>query len=174
MSRSIRLQAAVLFAAVAAAVALVWTMGVRIAGRDQQKELHGYLRRAFPPLHVQARSVQAGLAGLIDDTAPSAAGAIAILNDEILPTIERILAAARPVTLEGIDAQALHVAYLQCLGAMKSTAEAARAVFADPSLDLAAKRARVKTLLDELRGRFDSFYARASEVCRLHGISFAP
>jgi hypothetical protein len=172
--RALALRLAVVGAAVIATVAAVYMVVARFGGRDEQRELVGYFKRTFPPLHAQVKSVQAGLAGLVDDTAPSAEGAIGIIDENIVPTIDQVLAQARPILPEGIDARTLHAAYMQAIQAMRADALAARAVFADPALELGEKRRRVHALLEATRGRFDAFYARAQEVCRTHGIDLSP
>jgi hypothetical protein len=160
--------------------ALVMTIGtvylatLRFGGRDEQKEIHLYFRRSFPPLHAQVKSVQAGLAGLVDETAPSSAGAVATIDENILPTIDWVLEQARPVGAESVDLRALHAGYLQAIEGMRADALRARAVFADTSIDLGEQRKRVYEILLEIRGRFEAWSARAAEVCRQHGIEMVP
>jgi hypothetical protein len=172
--RRTQLKLAMFLIALAATGAALWTVFGRYGGREERSELVGYFRRTFPALHAQVKSVQAGLAGLVDDTAPSAAGAVSTIDENILPTIDNVLEQARPIAPEGIDARALHAAYLQAIQAMRADAVRARAVFADPTLDLAEKRRRVHAILEETRARFDAFYARAAEVCKEHGIDLKP
>jgi hypothetical protein len=169
-----RLRLALLIAAVVLTCGSLYLVSARYGGRDEQKELHSYFKRTFPRLHARVKSAQAGLAGLVNETAPSAKGAVSILDEEIVPTIDDIIAEARPIAPEGIDARVLHAAYLQALDGMRADALRMRALFADPALGLGEQRTRSAEILAEIGARFEAFYARAAEVCKQHGIDLQP
>lgn len=138
----------------------------RAAGqrRDARAAVTAYLKRTYPPLHRQTQSLQAALAGLIDDAAPdNASFAVEILDKEILPALGQLIDAAGKIAPPDEAARALHREYYHLLESMLADAQAARAVFAgqDPKAQtMNQKRALVQARLEALRGRFAAFYAQ--------------
>lgn len=160
--------------ALVAAIALSGTTAYLSCSRygttEEQKELGRYARSVFPELHALTRSVQAGIVGLVDDTAPSAEEAVRRIDEEILPSIELLWERARRITMDTVDGQALHLAYLQAIEGMREDVRAIRAIFADPALGLGDKRHRAAAAIERTRERFESFYRRAAQLYAENGI----
>jgi hypothetical protein len=151
-------------------------LNVYMCGADRQKkaearELVDYFGRTWPGLHVEVRSIQAGLVGLVDDTAPSARGAIVRLNEQIVPSLDRVIEVARSIAPAEESARLMHREYLTALEVTREDALRIRAIFAEPTGQLHAKRERTATILRELNLRYEGFYARAVAVCATHGIA---
>jgi len=136
----------------------------------ERMELDGYFRHTFPPIHAQVKSIQAGIAGLVDETAPPPETAAAILEENVLPSIDLVLEQLANVALETLEARALHEGYVTVVKAMRADAAAMRAIFRDPSLDAGEKRRRAHARVRELAVRFEPFYARTVTVLEENGI----
>jgi hypothetical protein len=136
----------------------------------ERRELDGYFRHTFPPLHAHVKSIQAGIAGLVDEGAPAPAIAAAVLDENVLPSIDYVLAQLDAVRLGSLEARALHEGYAAIVKAMREDALAMREVFRDPALDDVEKRRRAHARVRLLATRFDPFYQRVVEVLRENGI----
>jgi len=136
----------------------------------ERKELDGYFRHTFPPIHAQVKSIQAGIAGLVDEAAPSSATAAAILAENVIPSIDLVLEQLGNVQLETLEARALHEGYVALVRSMREDATAMRAIFLDASLDAGEQRRRAYARVRGLAGRFDPFYQRTVTVLGENGI----
>jgi hypothetical protein len=150
------------------ATAIVGYLRYRVP--EERRELDGYFRHTFPPIHAQVKSIQAGIAGLVDERAPSPETAAAILAENVLPSIDLVLEQLGNVQLSTLEARSLHEGYVAIIRQMRQDAVAMREIFADPSLDAAEKRRRAYGRVRELGTRFDPFYARTVEVLEENGI----
>jgi hypothetical protein len=152
----------------------VYLCGHQKQSRGETRALLAYFGKSWPALHVEVRSIQAGLVSLVDDTAPSAQGAVARLNDNIVPSLERVIEAARLIAPEEEAARVMHRDYLTALEVTRKDALRARAIFAEPHGGLHGKRLRVAGILEELNQRYEAWSAQARAVCAAHGISLTP
>ena len=146
---------------------------------EERRELDGYFRHTFPPIHSQVKSIQAGIAGLVDETAPAPETAAAILEENVLPSIDLVLEQLAAVQLSTLDARGLHEGYVAIIREMRQDAVAMRDLFRDASLDPAEKRRRAHARVRQLGTRFEPFYARTVEVLRenqirVEGFAAAP
>jgi hypothetical protein len=162
---------------VLASIAILGYLRYRVT--PERRELEGYFRHTFPPIHAQVKSIQAGIAGLVDETAPPPETAAAILEENVLPSIDLVLEQLAAVRLETLDARSLHEGYVTIIRSMRADASAMREILLDGSIDAAEKRRRVVARVLELGTRFEPFYARTVQVLkengiRVEGLSAAP
>ena len=161
-------------AAVAAAAGLLIATAVagylRYRVPPERKELDGYFRHTFPPIHAQVKSIQAGIAGLVDERAPAPETAAAILAENVVPSIDLVLEQLGNVQLETVEARALHEGYVALVRAMRDDAEAMRSIFQDGALDPGEKRRQAHARVRALAGRFDPFYQRTVVVLKENGL----
>jgi hypothetical protein len=141
--------------------------------REEQQALLSYFARDNRPLHLQIVSIKRGLGGLVNETAPSAKGAVSIIDENILPSLDLVIEAARRIAPEEEAARDLHREYLAAITAMRADTVRIRAVFARPDADLGEARIAALSIMVESEQRLDAFFARAVEVCRAHGVDLA-
>lgn len=137
---------------------------------ESQDAMLTYFRTTFPALHQQTKTVQAGLAGLLDETAPTAEVAVARLEQNIMPALDYVLVQARAVHPSEVSVRALHMGYVESLERMAQGARSMREIFADAAATLPDKRRRATTVVAGVRADFDEFYARSQESWREAGI----
>lgn len=140
----------------------------------EKKELLGYFKRTFPVAHAQVKSIQAAIAGLMDDSAPAPEMAVTIIDDNILPSIDLTIEQLRQVTPGTVEVRVLHVAYLETVTAMRADVEKIRAVFADTGKSSEQRRYDAYQLRTSIVQRFEAFSARAQESWRAYGIVPTP
>ena len=165
-----RWQPFALLAAISMTLATIWLAISRYHSSSDAKELHRYFKKTFVTLHSQTKSVQAGIAELVGDTAPSAEQAVKILDTQTLPSIEYILAQGKTLNFDGIETRTLHAAYLKAVAGMQEDAFALRALFAQPDLTIAQKRQQAQPIIANVGVRFDKFFAQAQEALLANGI----
>ena len=131
--------------------------------REDQKaalaERHGfeqYISTTFKEMSASTKSVQSGLAGLVDETAPTAKGALDILDNEIVPNLDYIAELGRKVVPEGEAARALHSEYLHTISGTKEDAARVRAIFADTTSPIHERRKSARLVLVETSRRFQT------------------
>jgi len=149
--------------------------------REEQKErateqrgLKRYLTTSYRELHKQTESVLSGLAGLVDETAPSAKGAVDILDNEIVPSLDWVTEQGRVVVPVGEAARALHSDYLATLAATRADAGRLRAIFAGPAGEIGEQRRRATAVLIETRTRFETFYRHVVDAGTRTGMVITP
>jgi hypothetical protein len=140
---------------------------------SSRNAIASYLQHSYPPLHRQTQSLQAAMAGLIDDTASdNPAFAMEVLDDEIIPAAQRLLDTAGTIAPGDEAARDLHREYYHLIESLLVDAREARAVFAGAGT-IMDKRKAVNARLLALRDRFGAFYTRvrtASAEVGLHVI----
>ncbi len=172
--RRAALSVAALVAAVALTVGTCWLGVSSYHVPEERKELESWHAHVFTPLHHQTRSLQAALAGLVDETAPrTAAKAVLLLDNNVLPALQLLVEELRQVRFDTLDVRALHSGYFEAVVGMQEDAQAMRAIFAEPGAALGDQRARVQARMSGTLERFDRVYARARELYREHGLGTA-
>jgi len=155
----------------------VWVCADREQQKDRASEQRGlsrYLTTSYRELHKQTESVLSGLAGLVDETAPSAHGAVDIVDREIVPSLDWVIEQGRVVVPEGEAARGLHSEYLGVLAAARADAGRMRAIFAEPAAEISEQRRRATAVLIETRTRFEAFYQHVVEVGARTGLAITP
>ncbi len=144
----------------------------------EQKGLSRYLTTSYRNLHKQTESILSGLAGLVDETAPSARGAVDILDTESVPSLDRVIEEGRVIVPEGEAGRDLHSRYLAVLAATRADALRLRAIFAEPAAEPAAtiedQRRRASAVLIETRTRLEAFYQLVIEAGTRTGLAITP
>lgn len=174
MSARLRWQPFALIAAIGLTIATIWLAVSRYGRSSEQKELFAYFQKTFPAMHAQTRSIQGAIAGLVaGDTVPTAEGAVALLDRNIVPSLDNLIDQCKAVMLEGVEVRALHAAYLEAVQAMRADAVAMTEIFSRQDLSLAEKRNRAQERVKAIGPRFDAFSARAVQVMEANGIRAA-
>ncbi|MFH0901230.1 MAG: hypothetical protein V2A73_11440, partial [Pseudomonadota bacterium] len=108
-----------------------------------KEEILWYFRNWYQQSHAETKSIQSAIASLFDDATPTTPQtAVLVLDDNIVPSIDRVIGRARVVRLESVEVMALHAAYLQALEGMRQDVLSMRGVFVDPALSPAEKKYR--------------------------------
>jgi hypothetical protein len=156
----------------------LWICSDREAQKAKVAEREGflrYMRGTNHELQAQTKSVLSGLAGLVDETAPTAKGAVDILDHEIAPNLEYIAESGRTILPEGEAARLLHSEYLRALATTRVDAVKLRAIFADASLDLREQRQRARAVLVESAKLYQAFDRHVLEAAaRVNTVIVAP
>jgi hypothetical protein len=154
-----------------------WVCVAREQGKEREQEREGlraYLTTSYRELHKQTESVLSGLAGLVDETAPTPAGAVAILDKEIVPSLELVSEQGRVLVPAGEAARVLHSEYLATIAATKADAGKLRAIFAEPAGEVGDQRRRAREVLVGARDRWEAFYGHVVEAGQKTGMVITP
>ena len=156
----------------------LWICSDRETQKAKAAEREGflrYMRGANHELQAQTKSVLSGLAGLVDETAPTAKGAVDILDKEIVPNLDYIAESGRTLLPEGEAARLLHSEYLRALAATKADAAKLRVIFADASVDLREQRQRARAVLVQTAKIYQTFDQHVVEAAaRVNTVIVAP
>lgn len=139
-----------------------------------QRDLVAYFESTFPKLHAETRSIQGGLAQLVEGKEgglkPSPETAAEILEENILPSIDYQIERARKTPVSGEVAGELHRGYVEVLEAMREDAGEMEVIFEGDG-DAGEKRARAREMVVEIADRFSAWNERVTRTWAEHGIS---
>ncbi len=172
-----RLRAVMMVVGVVLTAANLWVCADREKMKEKAAEQHGlerYLSGSYRDLHKQTESVLSGLAGLVVETAPTAKGAVDILDHEIVPNLDWIYEQGRGIVPDGEAARLLHSEYLKAIVATRADAVTLRATFADGALAIREQRERARTVLIETGKRYQTFNQHVVEAGARTGLLITP
>jgi hypothetical protein len=160
---------------IALVIVALATVNIYMCRTQQQREddhhaILDYFKRIYPPLHKQTQSMQGALSGLVDDTAPDTGSfAVELLDSEILPGLDRLVATAGEIAPPEEAARELHRDYYHLILSMRDDARAARVIFAGPG-SIGEQRRAVHARLMAMHVRFEAFYASVRQRAAAAGV----
>jgi hypothetical protein len=154
-------------AAVVTSGVLIWKQRIE---PDDQRALLGYFRTTFVELHAQTKSVQGGLALLVDGEETTASTAASVLRENTVPTIDYLLEQAGQIVVDDPTVRELHAGYIEALRGMRADALEMINIFSTGDGDDSDKRRTARARVVAIADRFTVWQQGVADTWAEHGI----